>query len=446
MASPTEPSDPPVALTVAGSDSGGGAGVQADLKTMEARGAFGTSAVTAVTAQNTRGVEVAETLDPSLVAAQFDAVVSDFDVRAVKTGMLGTADVVRTVAERVGDAPLVVDPVMVAQSGDRLLARDAERALAEELLPRADLATPNVPEAEALSGVEIRDEASMRRAADRIRETGPESVLVTGGHLDGDRVVDVLVGPEERTFRGTRIDAPNSHGSGCTLSAAVAADLARGAALPEAIAAAETFVARALRYGHSIGGGNGPVDHLAGLRNRAAAPNALAAVREVVRTFERADVSRLVPEVGMNVAVATPWAVAPEEVAAVAGRLTRVPGGVRATAGVELGASDHIARLLLGVRAVDGRIDAACNVRCDDDVAAAVRAEWETVTVDRADEPADAEGTMDWVAARAMDGRGRAPDAILDGGAVGKEPMVRVLAPSSAALREKVLRLSRRVA
>ncbi len=437
----------PVALTIAGSDSGGGAGVQADLRAMAARGAFGTSAVTAVTAQNTRGVEAVESMPADAVAAQIDAVTDDFDVRAAKTGMLGDADLVRTVADRARDFefPLVVDPVMVAESGDRLLPEDAEAALRDDLAPEAAVVTPNVPEAEVLAGVEIADEASMREAARRIVAAGPDAALVTGGHLDGEAVVDVLVAGEERAFRRDRVPDPNSHGSGCTLSAAIAAELAAGTDLPAAVAAAEDLLDSAVRFGLDVGGGTGPVHHLASLRCDAAVPETAEAVADAVRAFERADVSRLVPEVGVTVAAAPPYATGPGDVVAVDGRLTRTVDGVRAPAGVRQGASSHVARFLLGLRDADPSVTAACNLRLDDEVADAAREVLDVVAVDRANEPADAAGTMDWAAERATEGRDAAPDAVLDRGAVGKEPMLRVAAESVEELRETVLALDERV-
>ncbi|WP_115865638.1 bifunctional hydroxymethylpyrimidine kinase/phosphomethylpyrimidine kinase [Halorussus litoreus] len=448
----------PVALTVAGSDSGGGAGVQADLATMAARGVHGTSALTAITAQNTAGVRASETLAPDLVVDQIDAVFADFEVGAVKTGMLGDEAVVAAVAEVLADAdaPVVVDPVVVAESGDRLLSSRGVERVREDLLPAASLVTPNVPEAELLAGLAIDGPGDARDAGRRLCELGVDAALVTGGHFDGDPV-DVLVtggefgsgsrsgsesGPQE-TFRAERVPDAASHGSGCTLSAAIAAELAGDASLAEAVEHGERHVDRAIRSGRRVGSGVGPVEHLAPKKAAAGTAGACEAVRRVVREFERQNVSRLLPEVGTNVAVAPDCAVDPADVAAVEGRIHRVFGGssgsaTRATGGVAPGASDHVARFLLGIRETDRRISAACNVRADDESVAAVRDRWEAVTVDRADEPDDADGTMDWVAREAMANRNSAPDAVVDTGAVGKEPMVRVVAVDAAELVRKI--------
>ena len=434
----------PVALTVAGSDSGGGAGVQADLAAMAARGVHGTSALTAITAQNTTGVAESEVLAPDLVVSQVEAVLADFDVGAVKTGMLGDEHAVAAVAERLGtvDCPLVVDPVVVAESGDRLLSRAGVESVRDDLLPAATLVTPNVPEAELLADTYIESPEDAERAGQALCELGADAALVTGGHLGGDPV-DVLVAKRAtvETFRNDRVAGANSHGSGCTLSAAIAAELAAGESLHRAVERAEAHLDRAIRNGRDVGDGTGPVEHLAPLRVEAEKATARADVREAVRTFERQNLRRLVPEVGTNVAVAPDGAVSPEDVVAVAGRIHRVPDGVRATGDVRTGASDHVARFLLGVREADGDASAACNVRGDERVAAAVRERFESATIDRADEPADVSGTMDWAASEAMAGRSDAPDAVLDGGAVGKEPMVRVLGSDAQAVVEKLLEL-----
>jgi len=439
----------PVALTVAGSDSGGGAGVQADLKTIEARGAFGASAVTALTAQNTTGVRDAAHTDPAMVREQIRAVESDLGVDAAKTGMLATAEVARAAADELAaaDYPVVVDPVVVAQAGDRLLSDAGEAVVRERLLPAATLVTPNAPEAELLTDVTIETAEDAAAAGEALRELGADAALVTGGHLDEDAVVDVFVGDEFREFRSPRVPDANSHGSGCTLSAAVAADLARGLDRQRAVENAEALLARAVTHGYDLGEGTGPVHHLAGLRARADAPRALAAVRETVRAFETPAMTPLTPEVGMTVAVAPETATEPADVAASEGRLTRTPGGVRAPGGAALGASSHVARLLLGVREYDPSVTAACNVRASEPVRVAVEVQLETATVDRTEEPEHAAGTMDWVAERVLRRRdGDAPDAIVDDGAHGKEPMIRLLAPDAKRLRERVLGVAERVA
>jgi hydroxymethylpyrimidine/phosphomethylpyrimidine kinase len=262
---------PAVALTIAGSDSGGGAGIQADLKTFAALGVFGTSAVTALTAQNTVGVRGVRVTPAEFVVAQVDAVLDDFAVAAVKTGMLATADIVGAVARlaAAGRLPhLVVDPVMVASSGDRLLEPDAERGYVEALLPHAYLATPNLREAQILLGTPIRTLAEQHAAARALGALGCRAVVVKGGHPVADataEAVDVVWdGTGAYELRAPRVDTPNTHGTGCTFAAATAAALARGADLREALDLAKAYVSRAVTGGAAwrLGHGHGPLDHL----------------------------------------------------------------------------------------------------------------------------------------------------------------------------------------
>lgn len=253
------------ALTIAGSDSGGGAGVQADLKTFSAFGVYGMSAVTAVTVQNTLGVSGVLPVPPQVVAGQMDAVLSDIGAGAAKTGMLGSAPVIEAIAARLKAhrvEKLVVDPVMYAKSGHALLEPAATGALARRLLPLALVVTPNAPEAGRLSGVEVRDGASARRAASAIRAMGPRYVLVKGGHLDGPVCEDLLYdGRVFTVFRSPRVATRNTHGTGCTLSAAIAAGLACGLRPEKAVALAVEYVAGAIRHSLPLGGGHGPLNH-----------------------------------------------------------------------------------------------------------------------------------------------------------------------------------------
>jgi hydroxymethylpyrimidine/phosphomethylpyrimidine kinase len=261
------------ALTIAGSDSGGGAGIQADLKTFAAYRVFGASALTAITAQNTVAVTAVHVVPEAVVRAQIDAVLGDIGADAVKTGMLATAGIVRTVAAALAahrPPAIVVDPVMIAKSGDTLLDAPAVAALREFLLPRADLITPNAPEAAALSGHEVHSLATQREAAIRLHALGAKAVLVKGGHLPGDDVVDVFYdGRELHELRGPRIVSTHTHGTGCTLASAIAAGLALGQPMRAAIEDARAYVAGAIAHAPRLGRGHGPLDH--GWRQRAAA-------------------------------------------------------------------------------------------------------------------------------------------------------------------------------
>jgi hydroxymethylpyrimidine/phosphomethylpyrimidine kinase len=256
----------PRALTIAGSDAGGGAGIQADLKTFSALGVFGMTAITAVTVQNTKGVSGFEEISPGTVADQIRSVAGDIGVDAAKTGMLASAPIVEAVAEAVEETRLpnlVVDPVFVSKHGHPLLADDAVDSLQRLLLPLATLVTPNLPEAAGLAGFDVQSRDDMRRAAGAILRLGPKAVLVKGGHLEGDRATDLFVeGGVEEWIDAERIDTPHTHGTGCTLSAAITAHLARGASLTDAVRAGKAFVTEAIRHALALGEGIGPVDHL----------------------------------------------------------------------------------------------------------------------------------------------------------------------------------------
>jgi hydroxymethylpyrimidine/phosphomethylpyrimidine kinase len=254
-----------IALTIAGSDSGGGAGIQADLKTFHQFGVHGTSVIVAITAQNTVGVRAVHPVPEGIVTAQLAALAEDLPPAAVKTGMLGTASLVHLVADAIRDnqwRSYVLDPVMVATSGDRLLTDDAAIAMRDRLLPLTALATPNLDEAERLTDIRVRDPDSMRAAGYRLIEMGARAVLVKGGHLPGPEMSDILVVPGAvRRFTHLRIDTSSTHGTGCTLSAAITAGLALGQGLERAVEDALDYVHRALEAAPRLGAGHGPLNH-----------------------------------------------------------------------------------------------------------------------------------------------------------------------------------------
>ena len=260
------PSRIPIALTIAGSDSGGGAGIQADLKTFAALGVYGMSVLTAITAQNTVAVTAVHELPTDLIAAQIDAVISDIGTDVVKTGMLGSAEIIRTVAGKIhehGLDRLVVDPVMVAKSGDWLLREDAVEALRRELIPLALVVTPNLPEAEVIVGHSVATLDEMRAAAREIVALGARAALVKGGHLAGDPIDVLFDGERVVELPARRIQTPNTHGTGCTYASAIAAYLARGESVEAAVASAKVYLTAAIERAYPIGHGrgHGPVHH-----------------------------------------------------------------------------------------------------------------------------------------------------------------------------------------
>lgn len=259
-------------LTIAGSDSSGGAGIQADLKTFAAHGTFGMSVITAVTAQNTCGVTLVQNIDCDVVEAQIAAVFDDIRVDAVKIGMVSQPEIIRTIAKclrKYKPAVIVVDPVMISKSGYPLLAPEACETLVKELLPLATLVTPNLPEAEAISGMKVAVKEEMRPVAEKIIALGAKAVLVKGGHLE-DMADDLLFdGKDETWFTGKRIQTKNTHGTGCTLSSSLAANLAKGMELAEAVAASKAYVTEAIAHGLELGSGCGPTHHFVDLYRKA---------------------------------------------------------------------------------------------------------------------------------------------------------------------------------
>jgi len=420
-------------LSIAGSDSGGGAGIQADLKTFAALGVHGMTAVTAITAQNTLGITVIQCVDPSIIKAQIDAVVTDIGVDAVKIGMLHSVEVIEAVAEKIKQYNLiaVVDPVMVTTSGSELLKPKAKTALIERLLPLANILTPNVYEAEILSGLEIKTLSDAQEAALRIAALGPKAVLVKGGHLVLDKAVDILYSDGEFTVLEAPLhDTVNTHGTGCSLSSAIAAQIAKGGGLVEAVTKAKLFVNRGIKYGLDIGEGPGPVNPMANLYNEAERFAIIEDVREAVAIMETSPGMRdLIAECQMNIGMALRYAVDPFDVAAVDGRLTKHMDGIRATGCPRFGASRHIANTILAVMEFDKRKRAALNLKYSTEIVEACKAVGLLVSYyNRKDEPENIkrmEGmTTKWGAGEAIKRAGETPDVIYHLGDWGKESMV----------------------
>lgn len=259
-------------LTIAGSDSSGGAGIQADIKTFSAHGVFGMSVITAVTAQNTQGVFAVQDMTPEIIGTQLDAIFSDIDVDAVKIGMVSQIETIKIIAEKLKQYQpkhIVVDPVMISKSGYGLLSPNAKEALIQKLIPLATVITPNLPEAEVITGRRITTIAEMKEAALQIHALGAKSVLVKGGHLEDDATDISFNGREFRSFSGVRINTTNTHGTGCTLSSAITANLAKDLDLNNAISEAKAYITLAIKHSFSIGKGVGPVHHFYSLYEKA---------------------------------------------------------------------------------------------------------------------------------------------------------------------------------
>ena len=426
----------PVALTIAGSDSGGGAGIQADLKTFSALGVYGMSAVTSVTAQNTIGVQAIHNLPAEAVAAQIDSVLSDIGAQAVKTGMLANAEIIAAVADALRpypEIPLVIDPVMIARSGDALLESEAVSTLIERLVPLATVVTPNLDEAKALTGIDASDVEGMKAVCRKLIGMGPRHVVVKGGHLEGPAVDVLYDGTTFETFEAERIDTRCTHGTGCTFAAAIAAGLAKGAGVAEAVGGAKNYLTGALRHAVPLGGGHGPVHHFHNLYRDADRLSVLDQLSAAVRRLESAHAGDLVPEVQSNLGMGLAGARSADDVAAFPGRLIRVRRDIRSAAPPEFGASSHVARIILTAMRRDPAKRSVMNIRYDESILDACRGLGLSVaSFDRHEEPLESKmregSSLEWGTARVIDEQGFVPDIVYDLGDEGKEPMIRVIA------------------
>jgi len=439
----------PRVLTVAGSDSGGGAGIQADLKTIAALGGFGMTAVTAVTAQNTRGVMGIHEMPADFVAEQMEAVISDIGVDALKTGMLGNAQIIRAVCRVIRQYRLprvVVDPVMIAKGGTRLLAREGEEVLRQELLPLAKVIVPNLPESEVLIGKKIRGWKGMREAATLIYGMGAKNVLIKGGHLPGDPVDVFFNGRKFYEFKGHRLFTPHTHGTGCTISAAIAAELAKGKPVLEAVEKAKAFVTSAIQFSLPLGHGQGPVNPLAWATRENERYSTIQKLKQAFQILREKKVGHLFPEVQSNLGYALPQSRGPEDVAAFPGRFFHRGKEVEKVADPEFGASRHMARVILTAMSFDQEMRSAMNLRFGEDLLTRARkASLAIAHFDRNDEPARGKGRGDisfsWGVQKVLNRSKFMPDIIFDRGGFGKEPMIRVLGQDPERVVAKVIRL-----
>ncbi|MGQ9631577.1 MAG: bifunctional hydroxymethylpyrimidine kinase/phosphomethylpyrimidine kinase [bacterium] len=439
------------ALTIAGSDSGGGAGIQADLKAFSALGVFGMSAITALTAQNTLGVQGIVEIEPSFVGQQIDSVVADIGVDAVKIGMLASEGIVAVVARKIREHNLpnvVLDPVMVAKSGDPLLRPEARDALKSLLLPLAYVVTPNLHEAEVLAEMKISRREDAREAARKIRELGARNVVVKGGHLPGEAVDLFYDGENFVEYKAPRLDTPNTHGTGCTFSSAIAAELAKGAGVREAVGRAKEYIAAAIKHSPKLGGGRGPINHLFPLYREAERYRVIREIKSALELLMSThNIAQLIPEVQSNLGMALEGAEGVEDVAAFPGRIVRVGEKITALADPEFGASRHVARIILTAAGYRPEIKAAMNIRYAPEILDACRnSGFKIASFSRSEEPEEVrslEGSsLAWGVAAALEGCDFTPDIIYDTGGIGKEAMVRVLGKGAWDVADKARRIA----
>ncbi len=445
----TEPLSIPCILTMAGSDSGGGAGIQADLKTITVLGGFGMSAVTALTAQNTQSVVEARPLPGEFVLKQIETIASDLPIHAAKTGMLANQEIIEAVARGIRQfkiRPLVVDPVLVSKGGHSLLEDSARECLIRNLFPLAALITPNLPEASLLSGLPVESEDQCKDAALKLYDMGPEAVLIKGGHGKGEDSVDILYdGTGFTQYASRRLDTPNTHGTGCTFSAAIATLLGKGHPLKEAVGEAKRFITDAIRFSLPIGKGHGPTNPRAASFRDAERFHVLEALKQAANRLQSSpELLALSPEVQSNLGYALPQASGYEEVAAFPGRITRFPERLRVAASPAFGASRHIARIILSAMQTNPSSRAAMNIRFAESLLSLARDKGMSVAgFDRNLEPDDIKaregGTLEWGTLEAIRTSPAWPDLIFDRGDVGKEPMIRVLGSDPADVLDKIL-------
>lgn len=413
------------ALTIAGSDSGGGAGVQSDLRTFAAHRVHGLSVITSLTAQNTQDVKAVEDVSLKFIETQFDAVHEDFNVGAAKTGMLSNKKIIRTVSDKLGSYPLVVDPVMVSESGGRLLAEDAVESLQKRIFSKALIVTPNLYEAQILAAMKIESLDDMRRACKRISDDGC-SVVIKGGHLNAK---DLLY--HEGVFHTLTSEKLKGsfHGSGCTFAAAIASNLSLGFDLVSSVFNAKNFIVEALKTAYAPGRGEIRAVNQARISYEENSDDILRALRKAVVEIEALpDFKKFIPEVGLNVCYAKKGAKSAKDVAGLSGRIIRVGSYARSLGPVVYGGSKHVAGIVLSAMKHDPTIRSALNIRYRPEFIAALESleAFNISSFSRDDEPGTT-STMEWGTEEAIRKSGRVPDIIFDKGGAGKEPMIRIL-------------------
>jgi hydroxymethylpyrimidine/phosphomethylpyrimidine kinase len=437
-------------LTIAGSDSGGGAGIQADLKAITLLGGYGMSVITALTAQNTVGVQAIHEVPAQFVERQIDSVLSDIGADAVKTGMLANQEIIDVVSKKIRQykvRKLVLDPVMISKSGALLLRKDAQDALINKLIPLALIITPNLMEASALAGFKVRSVEGMRKAAHRIRQLGAKYVIVKGGHLKGSAMDLLYDGARYQEIERPRIETKNTHGTGCTFASAIATLLARGEPVSEAVRKAKIFITLAIQSSFSLGKGIGPTNPSAYVLKEMERYPMIQELKKAVEMLKRERIGHLIPEVSSNLGYALPFAEGIDDVAAFPGRIVRFKDSVTTHSDPEFGASQHIANIILTVMRYDPEYCSAMNIQYSKENVGQLKEKGFLIGhFDRRLEPKrvkEKEGSsLEWGVGEVLRKMKRVPDFIYDQGDVGKEPMIRVLGKNPVEVIQKILKIA----
>ena len=436
-------------LTIAASDSGGGAGIQADLKTIALMGSFGMTAITALTAQNTTGVKTIQKIPVSFIAKQIDAVISDLGVDAVKTGMLVDTKVVETVSHKLRNyhiTKVIVDPVMLSKSGVPLMTKEACASLKRELIPLAFLITPNLYEASTITGKKVEKVTHMKEASKKIHQMGAQNVLIKGGHLKG-KPVDILYdGKEFHEFDSERIKTKNTHGTGCVFSAAIATEIAKGVPLVKAVKHAKDFITTSIRFSLDLGKGCGPVNPYAPFTQHQEIMKCSNELKHALKKLKEGNVGHLIPEVQSNLGYALPHANNLQEVLAFPGRIIRLNRSITTVADPAPGASCHIAQIILTMMKYRSDLRSAINIRYSPEIIRKCRKlKFKTGTFNRKDEPKiikNKEGaSLNWGIENILSKKRAIPDIIYDLGDIGKEPIVRVIGRNPREVVNMVLKI-----
>jgi hydroxymethylpyrimidine kinase/phosphomethylpyrimidine kinase len=438
------------ALTIAGSDPSAGAGIQADLKALNYLGVHGLTVLTCVTAQNTQHVQSIFPLPASVIETQIETICDDVSVDAVKTGMLYNEEIVHVVVQQLKKQHLrpVVDPVMVATSGDSLSDQHVLFSLKQDLLPQALMVTANVPEAAALTEVQIMNVKDFEHAAKKIFDLGPKYVVIKGGHLHDENVTDVLYdGKQFHRFTFPWIPQRKAHGSGCTLSALLTGLLALGEPPVDAVRKAKSIVWSMINEGYSPGKGSDVLNHSAFLQippmmQHQEQFDVWLQLKNAVETLIRFIPAQFIPEVGMNFVYALPNATTPQHVCAIEGRIARYKNYASLCGNLDFGASKHVASIVLAAMSFDPNIRSALNIRyTPDTLKRCEHLGFQLGSFDRSFEPATVDSTMEWGTKQAISAIGAVPDIISDAGGVGKEPMIRVLGQNPQDVLAKIKKI-----
>jgi hydroxymethylpyrimidine/phosphomethylpyrimidine kinase len=440
-----------VALTIAGSDSGGGAGIQADLKTFSALGVFGKTVITSITSQNTLGVQAVDDLPVEVVASQLKSILEDDKCQAIKTGMLGNENIVDQVAtllKRYRVKKLVVDPVIFSSSGKKLLTKSGVEVMKKRLLPLAHLVTPNIKEAEILSGIKIKRPADRKRAARIILKAGVQAVVITGGHLKGNPEDLFLDQKGMEVLTSERLSNSDPHGTGCVFSSAITAGLALGLQTFPAVQAAKDFVGRAILGEVISGKGKLSVEPLSELYRENEKAHAVQEMKRAIQIFREEKIGNLIPEVQSNIGLALNNAKTHADVLAIPGRLIKNGDEIFTGAEPEFGGSRHVANIILTTMLHDPKKRAVMNIKYTDTLLKICqRLRFKIASFDRADEPRNIrvrEGSsLEWGTQKALTDSGSVPDIIYDLGGIRKEEMIRVIAEDLGSLINKILAIHR---